>query len=127
MSETDGEVRIKVNLDTNEIDEDMQKLKDKLSKQNTALQRQSVIVEGLTARYESLYEKAMQTATPNIESEKILAQIDKIEIKYKELQDLYVTSKLEPNIDEPKLQEILLNLETLDKKLIDLRKLKYCL
>lgn len=122
MAETDGEVRIKVNLDTNEIDEDMQKLEDKLSKQNSALQRQSVIVERLTARYESLYEKAIQSATPNIESEKILSQINEVEIKYKELQDLYNTSKLEPNIDEAKLQQILLDLETLDKKLIDLRK-----
>lgn len=122
MAETDGEVRIKVNLDTNEIDEDMQKLEDKLSKQNSALQRQSVIVERLTARYESLYEKAMQSATPTIESEKILSQINEVELKYKELQDLYNTSKLEPNIDEGKLQQILLELETLDKKLIDLRK-----
>lgn len=122
MAETDGEVRIKVNLDTEEIDEDMQKLEDKLSKQNSALQRQSVIVERLTARYESLYEKAIQSATPTIESEKILSQINDVEIKYKELQDLYNTSKLEPNIDEAKLQQILLDLETLDKKLIDLRK-----
>ena len=122
MAETDGEVRIKVNLDTEEIDEDMQKLEDKLSKQNSALQRQSVIVERLTARYESLYEKAIQSATPTIESEKILSQINDVELKYKELQDLYNTSKLEPNIDEAKLQQILIDLETLDKKLIDLRK-----
>ncbi len=122
MAETDGEVRIKVNLDTDEIDEDMQKLKDKLAKQNSALQRQSVIVERLTARYESLYEKAMQSATPNVESEKILSQISEVELKYKELKDLYATSKLEPNIDEAKIKQILSDLETLDKKLIDLRK-----
>lgn len=122
MSETDGEVRIKVNLDTEEIDEDMKKLEDKLAKQNSALQRQSVIVEKLTARYESLYEKAIQNATPNVESEKILAQIQKVEAKYKELQDVYANSKLEPNINESKLQRILYDLEAMDKKLIDLRK-----
>ncbi len=32
MPKTDGQIRIKVNLDTQEIDKDMQKLQEKLEK-----------------------------------------------------------------------------------------------
>ena len=39
MSETDGQIRIKVNLDTQEIDKDIQKLQEKLEKQNESLNR----------------------------------------------------------------------------------------
>lgn len=122
MEDVDGKIRIKVNLDPSEIDKDMEKLSDKLSRQNSALEKQKIIVEKLTSRYEILYEKAMQKATPNIESAKIFSQIEEVELKYKELQDLYITSKLEPTVDETKLRQILSDLETLDKKLIDLRK-----
>lgn len=122
MAEEDGQVRIKVNLETSEIDKDIQKLQDKLAKQNETLARQSIIVEKLTTRYADLYEKAKQTATPNIESEKILVEINKLEGKYKELQNLYNQAKLEPEIDQNKINEILSNLEIVDNKLIELRR-----
>ena len=66
MSESDGQIRIKVNLDTQEIDKDMQKLQEKLEKQNESLNRQSIVVEKLTSRYEILYKKAQETALPNL-------------------------------------------------------------
>lgn len=122
MSETDGQVVIGVKVDTKEVEPQIQKLQQKLAKQNETLERQRIAVERLTARYEELYEKAKQTAKPNIESEKILVEINKLEDKYKELQNLYNQAKLEPNIDQSKINEILSNLEAVDKKLIDLRK-----
>ena len=58
MSEEDGQIRIKVNLDTRELDKYIQKVQDKLSRQNETLSRQTIPVEKLTARYEQLYAKA---------------------------------------------------------------------
>jgi len=64
MPETDGPIRIKVNLDTQEIDKDMQKFREKLEKQNESLNRQSIVVKQLTSRYEILYKKAQETVLP---------------------------------------------------------------
>lgn len=58
MPEADRQIGIKVGLETNGIDSDMQKIQGTLSKQMESLQRQSIIVEKLTAIYESLYQKA---------------------------------------------------------------------
>ena len=96
MPEADGQIRIKVNLDTQEIDKDMQKLQEKLEKQNESLNRQSIVVEKLTSRYEILYKKAQETALPTVESQKILQEIWKIEKEYKNLKNLYDTTKLSP-------------------------------
>jgi cell division protein FtsL len=69
MSEADGQIRIKVSLNTQEIDKDIQKLQEKLEKQNESLNRQSIVVEKLTSRYEILYKKAQEMALPNLESQ----------------------------------------------------------
>lgn len=122
MAETDGQVEIGVKINTDKVDPQMQKLQQKLARQNEALARQSLIVERLTAQYEALYEKAKQTAKPNIESDKILVEINKLEDRYKKLQNELSQAKLEPEIDQSKIDEILRNLEVVDKKLIDLRR-----
>ena len=115
MPETDGQIRIKVNLDTQEIDKDMQKLQEKLEKQNESLNRQSIVVEKLTSRYEILYKKAQETALP-------MQEIWKIEKEYKNLKNLYDTAKLSPNADSAKVQEIIKELDQMSSKLIDLKK-----
>ncbi len=122
MPKTDGQIRIKVNLDTQEIDKDIQKLQEKLEKQNESLNRQSIVVEKLTSRYEILYKKAQETALPTVESQKILQEIWKIEKEYKNLKNLYDTTKLSPNADSAKVQEIIKELDQMSSKLIDLKK-----
>lgn len=122
MAETDGQVEIGVKINTDDVDPQIQKLQQKLAKQNEALARQTLIVERLTAQYDALYEKAKQTAKPNIKSDEMLIEINKLDAKYKELQNLYNQTKLEPNVDQSKIDEILRNLELVDRKLIDLRK-----
>ena len=122
MSESDGQIRIKVNLDTQEIDKDMQKLQEKLENQNESLNRQSIVVEKLTSRYEILYKKAQETALPNVESQKILQEIWQVEKEYKNLKNLYETTKLSPNTDSTKVQEIIKELDQMSSKLIDLKK-----
>ncbi len=86
MSEEDGQIRIKVNLDTQELDKD--KVQDKLSKQNETLSRQSILVEKLTARHEQLYAKAQETSKPNTQSNKIFEEIRKLEVEYSNLQNI---------------------------------------
>lgn len=122
ISEADGQIRIKVSLNIQEIDKDMQKLQEKLEKQNEGLNRQSIVVEKLTSRYEILYKKAQETALPNVESQKILQEIWKIEKEYKNLKNLYDTAKLSPNADSAKAQEIIKELDQMSSKLIDLKK-----
>lgn len=122
MAETDGQIEIGVKIDTKEVEPQIQKLEQKLLKQNEALERQRITVERLTARYEELYEKAKQTAKPNIESEKVLAEIGVLENRYKELQNLYSQAKLEPSIDQSKINNILNDLDVVWKKLTELRK-----
>ena len=65
------------------------------------------MVEKLTARYEQLYAKAQETSKPNAQSNKILEEIRKLEVEYFNLQNAFRTVKLEPNIDESKIQKIL--------------------
>ena len=122
MSEADGQIRIKVNLDTQEIDKDMRKLQEKFENQNESLNRQSIVVEKLTSRYEILYKKAQETALPTVESQKIMQEIWKIEKEYKNLKNLYDTAKLSPNADSARIQEIIKELDQMSSKLIDLKK-----
>ena len=100
----------------------MQKLQEKLEKQNESLNRQSIVVEKLTSRYEILYKKAQETALPTVESQKILQEIWKIEKEYKNLKNLYDTTKLSPNADSARVQEIIKELDQMSSKLIDLKK-----
>lgn len=122
MSGEDGQIRIKVNLDTQELDKDIQKVQDKLSRQNETLSRQTILVEKLTARYEQLYAKAQETSKPNAQSNKIFEEIRKLEGEYSNLQNAFKTAKLDPNVDEYKLQKILDKMSELKFKIIDLKK-----
>ncbi len=122
MSEEDGQIRIKVNLDTQELDKDIQKVQDKLLKQNETLSRQSILVEKLTARYEQLYAKVQESSKPNAQSNKIFEEIRKLEVEYSNLQNAFKTAKLEPNVDESRLQKILDKMSELKFKIIDLKK-----
>ena len=122
MSEEDGKVVIGVEIKTEEIEPNIQKLQEKLVKQNETLDRQKIAVERLTARYEQLYNKAKMTSTPNIESDKILIEISKLEQEYNKLVEKYKQAKLEPSIDEAKIEEILNKASQIKGKIIELKK-----
>ena len=120
MAETDGQVEIGVKINTDKVDPQMQKLQQKLAKQNEALARQSLIVEKLGTQYDNLYKKAKETATPNIESDKILTQINELKKEYEKFKNELNQAKLEPEIDQAKIDEISKNLDTVRNKMSEL-------
>lgn len=123
MPEADGQVRIKVSLDTDGVDKDMKKLQSTLSRQSESLQRQGIAVEKLTEKYDALYQKAQKTATPNFKSDQILKDIQTVEQSLKELSNDYSNAKLTPNVDNSaRIQRIISDHNKLSSKLTELKK-----
>lgn len=122
MSEADGEVRIKVNLDSNEVDKDIEKLQKTLKEQTASLEKQENAVDKLREKYDKL----AQSLGQKIDAKEVELGVNKIKEKITELTDIKQDLSLVPKPDtraiastEKQITDLQYSLAEMKKKAAD--------